>query len=163
MYLTHMPSKVWDEITYPFSNFNGYSSRMDKYFHNCISLFVSIWSLFWHVLFGVRLCSLYCKIQEIQDLCSLYCMSVPNTYLSIRGNKDFVFVLHFAAVATVSLWHHKGNHVIQCCCHSISSIERPESSESCTGQDVLCVHSHAGWISVRYQTIWSASHHIILP
>ena len=26
----HMPSKVWDEINYPFQNFNGYT-EMDKY------------------------------------------------------------------------------------------------------------------------------------
>ena len=42
-----MPSKVWDEITYPFPNFNGcWSLRMDKWFYptlyngcNCLSMF----------------------------------------------------------------------------------------------------------------------------
>ena len=29
----HMPCKMWDEITYPFPNFNHWSLGMDKYFH----------------------------------------------------------------------------------------------------------------------------------
>ena len=28
----HMPNKMWDEINYPFPNFNGYTD-MDNYFH----------------------------------------------------------------------------------------------------------------------------------
>ena len=32
----HMPSNVWDEITYPFPNFNGCTVKVWDWLNNCI-------------------------------------------------------------------------------------------------------------------------------
>ena len=36
----HMPSKVWDEITYPFPNFNGCTIKVGEWISNFISNFI---------------------------------------------------------------------------------------------------------------------------
>ena len=37
MELNYMPSKVWDEITYPFPNFNSYVVEVKEWLSNFIS------------------------------------------------------------------------------------------------------------------------------
>ena len=34
-----MPSKVWDEITYPFTNFNGATFEVWEWIHDFITLY----------------------------------------------------------------------------------------------------------------------------
>ena len=36
----HIPSKVWDEITYPFPNFNGYTVEVWEWISNFIPHFI---------------------------------------------------------------------------------------------------------------------------